>query len=197
MVFSKWSLIKKLKMKSKIHDTSASELAKQYQKRNFKSVSKKSILLFLSIAFVALASSQTLIADKQKTVVQKDTVKKNKTLAEQQEFVPDTVFAETGKFKLYKKDAHASYYADKFNGKRTSSGRRFDNKKFTAAHKKLPFGTKVKVTNEANGKSVIVEVIDRGPFVRTREIDLSKRAFMQIATNKSAGNMMVTMEVLQ
>jgi rare lipoprotein A len=64
-------------------------------------------------------------------------------------------------------------------------------------HKKLPFGTKVKVTNEANGKSVIVEVTDRGPFVRSREIDLSKRAFMEIAKNKSAGTMLVTIEVLQ
>jgi len=45
----------------------------------------------------------------------------------------------------------------------------------TAAHKKLPFGTKIRVTNEANGKSVIVEVNDRGPFVKSREIDLSKK----------------------
>ena len=101
------------------------------------------------------------------------------------------------KFIPYKKDAHASYYADKFNGRKTTSGRRFDNNKYTAAHKKLPFGTKVKVTNEANGKSVIVEVTDRGPFVRSREIDLSKRAFMEIAKNKSAGTMLVTIEVLQ
>lgn len=98
---------------------------------------------------------------------------------------------------MYKKEAHASYYADKFNGRKTSSGKRFDNNKYTAAHKKLPFGTRVKVTNEANGKSVIVEVIDRGPFVRSREIDLSKRAFMEIAKNKSAGIMLVTIEVLQ
>jgi rare lipoprotein A len=197
MIFAKRSLIKKLKMKSKIHDKSASELAKQRQKRNFKTVGKNSILLFLLIAFVALASGQVLTVDKQKAATSKDTIKKSKMLVLQEELTPDSLFVETGKFKLYKKDAHASYYADKFNGKRTASGRRFDNKKFTAAHKKLPFGTKVKVTNEANGKSVIVEVIDRGPFVRTREIDLSRRAFMQIAGNKSAGNMLVTMEVLQ
>ena len=184
-------------MKLKIHDTSASKLAKHYQKSNFKIVTKKSILLFLSIAFVALASSQTLITTKPKEAASKDTIKKNKPIDLSQEMVPDSVFIETGNFKLYKKDAHASYYANKFNGKKTASGRKFDNKKLTAAHKKLPFGTKVKVTNEANGKSVIVEVTDRGPFVRTREIDLSKRAFMEIATNKLAGNMIVTMEVLQ
>ena len=158
---------------------------------------KKSILLFLSIAIVALASSQNLITDKQKSAVSKDTIKKGKMLALQQELTPDSLFIETGKFKFYKKDAHASYYANKFNGRKTSSGKRFDNNKFTAAHKKLPFGTKVKVTNEVNGKSVIVEIIDRGPFVRAREIDLTRRAFMEIANNKSSGVMRVSIEVLQ
>ena len=99
-------------------------------------------------------------------------------------------------FKFYKKDAHASYYADKFNGKRTASGKRFDNSKYTAAHKKFPFGTKLRITNEKNGKSIIVEVIDRGPFVRSREIDLTKKAFMEIATNKGSGAMLVKIEVL-
>ncbi|MCP2029534.1 rare lipoprotein A (peptidoglycan hydrolase) [Flavobacterium sp. HSC-32F16] len=55
----------------------------------------------------------------------------------------------------YKKDAHASYYHDKFNGRKTASGRKFNNNDLTAAHKKLPFGTIVKVTNEANNKFVI------------------------------------------
>lgn len=158
---------------------------------------KKSILLFLSIAFVAIASSQTFSTDKQKTAIQKDTVKKNKNLVEQQEFISDSLLLETGKFKFYKKDAHASYYADKFHGRRTASGKKYDKNKYTAAHKKLPFGTKVKITNEANGKSVVVEIIDRGPFVRAREIDLSKRAFLDIANNKSNGAILVTIEVLQ
>jgi rare lipoprotein A len=158
---------------------------------------KKSIILFLSIAVVALSSSQTLLSDKQKTTIQKDTVKNSKSFQEQQELVIDSLFTEPGKFKPYKKGAHASYYADKFNGKKTASGKKFDNTKYTAAHKKFPFGTKVRITNEANGKSVIVEVTDRGPFVRSREIDLSKRAFMDIASNKSSGAMLVTIEVLQ
>ncbi|MBC7846859.1 MAG: septal ring lytic transglycosylase RlpA family protein [Flavobacterium sp.] len=160
-------------------------------------MSKKAILIFLSIAFVALASSQTFISEKQKTAVQKDTVKKNKTLLEQQELISDSLLLETGKFKFYKKDAHASYYADKFHGRKTASGKKYDKNKNTAAHKKLPFGTKVKITNEANGKSVIVEITDRGPFVKSREIDLSKRAFMDIANHKSNGAIMVTIEVLQ
>ncbi len=100
------------------------------------------------------------------------------------------------KFKLLKKQAHASYYHDKFNGRKTASGARFDNSKYTAAHKKLPFGTLVKVTNEVNGKSVIVEITDRGPFTKAREIDLSRKAFMEITGNKNSGVVFVTLEVV-
>ncbi|MFZ4679253.1 MAG: septal ring lytic transglycosylase RlpA family protein [Flavobacterium sp.] len=98
------------------------------------------------------------------------------------------------KLRLLKKNAHASYYHKKFNGRRTASGKKFDNNGYTAAHKKLPFGTKLKVTNEANGKSVIVEVTDRGPFSKAREIDLSRRAFMDIASNQNSGVTIVTIE---
>lgn len=100
-------------------------------------------------------------------------------------------------FKFYKKNAHASYYHQKFHGRRTASGKKFDNNGYTAAHKKLPFGTKVKVTNEANGKFVIVEVTDRGPFSKVREIDLTKKAFMEIASNKNSGVVIVKLEVME
>jgi rare lipoprotein A len=158
---------------------------------------KKVVTWFFLVAVFGLVSSQITTASKQKIAVEKDTVKKNKQVVEQKELQIDTTEVVSGHFKKYKKNAHASYYANKFNGKRTTSGKRFDNNKYTAAHKKLPFGTKIKVTNEANGKSVIVEVIDRGPFVRSREIDLTKRAFMEIAQNKGSGQMMVTIEVLE
>ena len=109
----------------------------------------------------------------------------------------DSVFTDKGlKLKPYKKNAHASYYADRFNGRKTADGSRFNNNKYTAAHKRLPFGTRVKVTNEANGKFVIVKITDRGPFVKTREIDLSKRAFMEITKSKGAGAMKVTLETI-
>jgi rare lipoprotein A len=101
------------------------------------------------------------------------------------------------KLKFLKKNAHASYYHNKFNGRRTASGKRFDNNGYTAAHKKLPFGSMVKVTNEANGKFVIVEITDRGPFSKAREIDLSRRAFMDIASNKNSGMVIVTLEVIE
>ena len=74
----------------------------------------------------------------------------------------------------------ASYYADKFNGMKTANGEIFDENKLTAAHKTLPFGTMVKVTNLVNGKSVIVRINDRGPFVAGRIIDLSKAAAKKI-----------------
>lgn len=101
------------------------------------------------------------------------------------------------KFTLLKKGAHASYYADKFNGRRTASGERFDNQKYTAAHRTLPFGTKVRVTNEANGKSIIVKINDRGPFTKGRHIDLTKRAFRDIARHHGYGSMKVTIELVE
>jgi len=70
----------------------------------------------------------------------------------------------------------ASYYADKFDGRITANGEKFDQKKLTAAHKTLPFGTVLTVKNLDNGKTVNVRVNDRGPFVKNRVIDLSKAA---------------------
>jgi len=70
----------------------------------------------------------------------------------------------------------ASYYSDKLNGHSTASGEKYQSSKFTAAHRKLPFGTMVKVTNLKNGKSVMVRINDKGPFVSSRIIDLSGAA---------------------
>ena len=70
----------------------------------------------------------------------------------------------------------ASFYADMFSGRKTASGATFRQNKLTAAHKTLPFGTKVKVINLTNGKKVKVRINDRGPFVQGRIIDLSKKA---------------------
>lgn len=74
----------------------------------------------------------------------------------------------------------ASYYADKFNGRKTASGATFRNGRRTAAHKTLPFGTRVTVTNLKNGRKVKVRINDRGPFVGGRIIDLSKKAARKI-----------------
>jgi len=70
----------------------------------------------------------------------------------------------------------ASWYGPGFHGKRTASGERFDQNDLTAAHRKLPLGSEVKVTNLENGRSIVVEINDRGPYIAGRVIDLSKAA---------------------
>lgn len=74
----------------------------------------------------------------------------------------------------------ASFYADKFEGAYTASGEKYKHNKLTAAHKTLPFGTKVRVTNLGNSQSVEVTINDRGPYVEDRIIDLSKEAAEQL-----------------
>jgi rare lipoprotein A len=89
----------------------------------------------------------------------------------------------------------ASWYGGKFQGRITSSGEVFDANLLTAAHKTLPFGTMVKVTNLANGRSTVVKINDRGPFVEGRIIDLSRAAAEQIDM-VGTGTARVSVEVL-
>ena len=94
-----------------------------------------------------------------------------------------------------KKTSFASYYHDKFNGRKTASGDIFSNSKMTAANRTLPFGTMVKVTNLRSGKSVVVEINDRGPFHSARALDLSKAAFQSIG-NTARGTKPVEYEII-
>ena len=153
-------------------------------------------ILMLCFALATFVSShaqvkQNIVKKPNSSLVQ-DTIKS--LLVKLEPAVIDTLTNLSVKFKPFKKEAHASYYHNKFNGKRTASGRKFSNDDFTAAHRKFPFGTLLRITNEKNGKSVIVEVTDRGPFSRGREIDLTRKAFMEIADNKNSGTMSVTIE---
>lgn len=182
-----------------------------YQKSYFINWTKKVLSLFVFIVFLGISNAQTLNKDKTKILKTKDSINNSKNaISEKKQSVSDSIkklnqpeveidsfFIGRGTFQPFKKTAHASYYADKFHGRKTASGKKYDKNKYSAAHKKLPFGTVLKVTNEANGKWVIVEVNDRGPFVRFREIDLSRRAFMEITGNKSFGKMNVTLEILE
>lgn len=77
-------------------------------------------------------------------------------------------------------EGRASYYADRFQGRTTASGDTFDQRTLTAAHRSLPFGTKVLVTRRDTGDSVEVEINDRGPFIKGRIIDLSKSAAREL-----------------
>jgi len=96
----------------------------------------------------------------------------------------------------YKEVGQASFYANKFQGRRTASGAIFNQNVKTAAHKKLSFGTKVKVTNLKNNKSVVVIINDRGPFVKGRIIDLSRSAFRVIGDFDS-GVIKVRIEIVR
>lgn len=89
----------------------------------------------------------------------------------------------------------ASYYANSLAGNRTASGVRYDPRALIAAHRTLPFGTVLRVTNLDNDRSVRVRVVDRGPFVRGRIIDLSRRAAEQIGMIR-AGHAPVRVDVL-
>jgi rare lipoprotein A len=89
----------------------------------------------------------------------------------------------------------ASFYGNEFQSRKTSNGERFDQAKLTAAHRTLPFGTRLKVTNTHNSKSVVVRVNDRGPFAKGRIIDLSSSAFKTIAS-LNAGVIPVRIEII-
>ena len=82
---------------------------------------------------------------------------------------------------IYKGEMKASWYGPRFHGKRTANGEVYNQEAFTAAHKNLKFGTLLRVTNPKNDKSVVVRINDRGPFIRGRQLDLSKAAALELA----------------
>jgi len=90
----------------------------------------------------------------------------------------------------------ASWYGPGFHGKVTASGKTFDQQDHTAAHRTLPLGTRVRVTNLANGKSTEVTIIDRGPFARNRLIDLSSAAAEELEM-KGKGTVRVRVEIIE
>lgn len=90
----------------------------------------------------------------------------------------------------------ASYYGKRFAGRLTANGERFNPRAMTAAHKTLPFGSRVRVTHARTGKSVIVRINDRGPYIRGRTIDLSRAAAEEIGLIR-AGHGRVTLELVE
>ena len=96
----------------------------------------------------------------------------------------------------YTEAGRASFYGLKFQFRRTASGETFNNLAMTAAHKTLPFGTKVLVTNVKNGKSVTVTINDRGPYIKGRIIDLTRAAFSKIG-NTDSGSIKVKIKVIK
>ena len=155
---------------------------------------KLSSILKLCCFFLLVSCHSSKMAQQQKATHKssKMVVKKKKTTSEKDKSVVETssavsTMATTGV---------ASYYHNKFTGRKTASGEVFSNNKLTAAHRTYPFGTYLKVTNVANGKSVLVKVNDRGPFTKGKELDLSRKAFMDITDNPNKGNLQVNIEVV-
>ena len=91
-----------------------------------------------------------------------------------------TVAAPVKKEASFEQRGKASFYARTFHGKETASGETFNNNELVAAHKTLPLGTRVKVTNLENDRAVIVRINDRGPYIRGRIIDLSRAAARRV-----------------
>lgn len=89
----------------------------------------------------------------------------------------------------------ASWYGARFDGRKTASGERFDRHRMTAAHRTLPFGTRVRVTHQGNGRSVVVRINDRGPYGAGRIIDLSEAAARSLRMTNQ-GVALVAVEVL-
>lgn len=155
---------------------------------------KLSSILKLCCFFLLVSCHSSKMAQQRKATHRssKTVVKKKKTTSEKDKSVADasstvSTMATTGV---------ASYYHNKFNGRKTASGEVFSNNKLTAAHRTYPFGTYLKVTNVVNRKSVVVKVNDRGPFTKGKELDLSRKAFMDITDNPNKGNLQVNIEVV-
>lgn len=118
-----------------------------------------------------------------------------KTVADSSLQAEETAQREEGEIFNFEQAGLASYYGPGFHGRLTANGETFDQYAMTAAHKKLPFGTRLKVTNEETGKSIIVRVNDRGPYIHNRIIDLSVKAAEELGI-KDAGVAKVKIEGL-
>ena len=136
-------------------------------------------LIFIVFSFISVASALAQQTDIPKDTLQKDSVQKDSILSS----------------KLHDVRGRATYYASKFHGRRTSNGDIYSNKKMTAAHLKLPFGTIVTVTNIDNGRSVDVRVNDRGPHTKAFIIDVSQAAAKELGFyGKGVANVVISYE---
>ncbi|MCU0365452.1 MAG: septal ring lytic transglycosylase RlpA family protein [Ignavibacteriaceae bacterium] len=135
---------------------------------------KSLIIVFFTLAIGALVGFTVLNGEKN--------VENERILIE--EFVPVTVkenTVNTSAVRLIDRGTlKASWYGPKFHGRNTANGEVYDQMALTAAHKHLSFGTLLKITNPKNGKSVIVRINDRGPYIEGRELDLSKGAAIEL-----------------
>lgn len=136
------------------------------------SKAKPSTALILAIAAVMLLAGAVCVEAKKKSK-QKSSKPHKVTSKKKEKTAPKN-------YEDYMEAGLASWYGKEEDGDKTASGEKFDMHKLTAAHKTLPFGTMVEVTRIGNGKKVVVEITDRGPFVKGRIIDLSYAAAKEL-----------------
>jgi len=105
---------------------------------------------------------------------------------------PVVSYVSAQEFRQY---GNASWYGNSFHGRPTASGESYDMHEFTGAHRDLPFGTVIKVKNLRNGKEVVVRVNDRGPYIKSRIVDLSRAAASMLGI-VSRGTARVSIEVI-
>lgn len=130
----------------------------------------KVLFVLILVALVGF----TLVVSEEKIV---DPALTNETVSNETEtIVADRSLVEF----LDKGTMKASWYGPGFHGRKTANGEIYDQMSFTAAHKSLKFGTLLKVTNPKNGKSVVIRINDRGPYIHGRDLDLSKAAALEL-----------------
>ena len=130
----------------------------------------KVLFVLILVALVGF----TLVVSEEKVV---DPTLTNETVSNETEtIVADRSLVEF----LDKGTMKASWYGPGFHGRKTANGEIYDQMSFTAAHKSLKFGTLLKVTNPKNGKSVVIRINDRGPYIHGRDLDLSKAAALEL-----------------
>ncbi|RRD38254.1 septal ring lytic transglycosylase RlpA family protein [Leptotrichia sp. OH3620_COT-345] len=155
---------------------------------------KKTITVLVGLILSLFISLTGKASNHEITKNIKDTEKKVNIL-ENNDGIFDEAKEERAKYSYFQTGI-ASFYGGKWHGRKTANGEIFDTYKLTAAHKTLPFGTRVRVTNVNNGKSVVVRINNRGPYAKGRIIDLSQAAFSKIAS-LSKGIVKVKLEIMK
>jgi len=156
---------------------------------------KKIITILMGLILTLFISLPIKGNNKKLTDDLKKSENKIKTTENRDDIYDEEIKEELAKYSYFQTGT-ASFYGGKWHGRKTANGEIFDTYKLTAAHKTLPFGTKVKVTNLNNGKSVVVRINNRGPYVKGRVIDLSQAAFSKIE-NMSRGVTKVKLEIIK
>jgi rare lipoprotein A len=149
--------------------------------------------------FFVLATAGLMTSTAGNATITASTVETIKTLEELPQVDPavQSAFDEADQASVeHVGDGEASYYGRELAGNRTASGERFNPQALTAAHRTLPLGSKLKVINKSNGKSVVVRINDRGPFHGRRVLDVSLAAAQQIGMYRT-GKASVRMELLR